>query len=90
METQTKASRAKGPPLRLAWFEGVPDPASRLASVGIVMSQVKEVKGWSTNELFSSGPERSFLWEMGTPFGLDFGLFHFANLLHAQKRYTTQ
>lgn len=32
LQWKTKQSRAKGPPLRLAWFEGVSDPASRLAS----------------------------------------------------------
>ena len=27
--------------------------------------------------------EQCFLWERGTTFGVDFGLFHFADLLHA-------
>ena len=42
------------------------------------------------NQVFQAVQELCFLWERVTPFAVDFGLFHFAGLFHAQQCYTAQ
>ena len=36
-------------------------------------------KGSTPNQAFQAVQAQGFLWESVTPFGMDFGLFHFAD-----------
>ena len=47
------------------------------------MSQSQGIKGGTTDETFQ---EQCFLWERGALVGVDFDLFNFEDLLHAQKQ----
>lgn len=47
-------------------------------------------KGSTLYQAFQAVRELCFLWENLTPFSADFGLFHFAHLLHAQQYYIPQ
>lgn len=42
-------------------------------------------KGSNPNQVFLAIQVQRFLWEKVTDLGVDFKLFHFADLLHAQK-----
>ena len=47
-----------------------------------MMSQSCGIKGGTTDEMFE---EPCFLWERGASVGVDYDLFNFHDVLHAQK-----
>ena len=57
----------------------------------IVMMHISyRSKGSTPNKVFHEVQEKCFLWERVASFWVDFGLFHFVDLLHAQKCYLTK
>lgn len=53
------------------------------------MSQSHSDTGRTADEVSEALQEQCFLWEEGTSFVADFGLFSFQDLLHAQKSIKT-